>query len=150
MSSKKKAEAAKTNQKPSVPWVRLQSVAGSVDREVDEAAIEKLLSDRWDAKLQKNYTEADRIASTLQGMNIAYHDDQKTWYTKALSVKSNPIVEKPKKLTKKQERNKRQAEKNRRKKSLENGMSGESADDGNDDSEDEEPVKPAKKKSKKD
>lgn len=152
MPSKKKSEPEKQNPKPVLPWVRLQSVTGSVDREVDVDQVEKLLADRWEAKLQKNYSEADKIALTLQGMNIAYHDDKKTWYTKAVPtpVAKSMFAEKPKKLTKKQERNKRQAEKNRRKKSLNASEDDDSVGQESESEEEEETVKPSKKKAKRD
>ena len=86
-------------------------------REVDEKNIQMLLQDRWQAKMTKNYEIADKNAAALKMLRIAYHDDDKTWYTLPLTNTQQKveITTLNRKRSKRQERNRRQAQKNRKK-----------------------------------
>ncbi len=130
---------------PINPWVRLASTSTMPDRAVDVKHIETLLAERWAAKTAKNYAVGDSIAKTLQELHIAYNDDQKTWYTKPIPVVAATSATRPEKLTKKQARNKRQAEKNRKKKAKLEAGEDQSSESESDESEAEEEVKPRKK-----
>lgn len=104
-----------------VTWVRIlydEGTHSTINREVDENLVQQLLQERWDAKMNKNFELADQNAAALRVMRIAYHDENKTWQTLPLSdVRKTDIITTAagRKRSKKQERNRRQAEKNRRK-----------------------------------
>ena len=78
----------------------------------------ELLSSRDTFKSSKDYKNADVAADKLKEMGVCYHDENKTYYIRSKSDKSmgKPSVEKVTKKSKRQLRNKRQAEKNRAKK----------------------------------
>jgi cysteinyl-tRNA synthetase len=47
--------------------------------QLNEDKIEKLLQQRSDAKANKDYGTADKIAATLQEEGICYVDEKKEW-----------------------------------------------------------------------
>lgn len=54
---------------------------------VDEELVNKLLSQRMQAKFQKDFTSADRVRDQLKALGVHCHDRQKTW--KAVPVRQN-------------------------------------------------------------
>ena len=111
---------SKKNKSPPVEvvvWNRLFAgeIAGAIDADIDEAKVTELLAQRWTAKLEKNFSLADEIAATIRSMNVVYHDDTKSWYTR-VATESQPTRPVVVRRTREQERNRRQAEKNRRNK----------------------------------
>lgn len=116
MSKRKTKEA-------SIQWVRLSNhdIKHASDLNVDVERITKMLNDRWEAKQSRKFEIADNIASELREMNICYHDDLRSWYTFDGAIKNRTATETnvstgSKTKSKAQIRNRRQAEKNRRKK----------------------------------
>ena len=101
---------------PVIVWNRLYAgeIAGAVDISIDEGRVVELLNERWVAKQDKNYALADELAATLRSMDVVYQDDSKSWYTR-VAIESKPVRSVVHR-TKEQERNRRQAEKNKRNK----------------------------------
>ena len=70
-------------------WSRIGKADGckkAIDRPVDDAFVTALLEKRSRYKLDKNYTEADKVTATLVGLEIVYDDARKQWHTRLLST----------------------------------------------------------------
>jgi cysteinyl-tRNA synthetase len=50
-------------------------------KKLDQTLIENLVSDRWEAKKQKDFAKADQLRAQLQGMGIDVRDaaNESTW-----------------------------------------------------------------------
>jgi hypothetical protein len=121
-------------------------LTAALTREVNVDHVQELLRERWEAKQTKNYEVADQNAAALRMMRVAYHDNNMTWNTLPLATlkRSLDISSASKKRTKKQERNRRQALKNRKKQAGSDGSGSEGS--GGEEAEEEEPKMTKKKR----